>query len=132
MPANIAAPGIKYAPRALNAVFGSDGSREAATRILQLTTRTRQPANIQLMANILKELVKTHPDLARNAYANLNSRLRPTQQGELQRLVGNSLSNPNKQAVALKMVDQIELGPTHTPFVPSEVEGPVRAKPRTS
>ncbi len=95
MTAHIAAPGIRHAPRAHNAVLGSDGSREAATRILQLTTRTRQPANIQMMANILKELVKTHPDLARNAYANLNSRLRPTQQGELQRLVGNSLANPN-------------------------------------
>jgi hypothetical protein len=90
----IASPGVRVAQRTAPAVFGSDGSKAAADRILAHTSHPRQPKNIALMAGILKELVKTHPQLARNAYANLNSKLIPTQQGELQRLVGNSLANP--------------------------------------
>ncbi len=94
MATSVASPGIRIAPRLANAVFGSDGSREAANRILQITTRPKQGVDIPRAAAIFRELAKTHPKLAQNAFADVLSRLRPAQQGELQRLVGKSLVSP--------------------------------------
>jgi hypothetical protein len=101
MSASVAMPGTRMAqsairstPRAANALIGSDGSREAANRIIYHATKAGKATDLQSVAAILNELKKTHPTLAQNAYADILSRLQPTRQGELQRLVGTSLANP--------------------------------------
>jgi hypothetical protein len=101
MSASVAMPGtrmsqsaIRNAQRLANAIAGPDGSREAANVIMQRSTKAGKLADLHRVAAILKELKKAHPKLAQNAYADILSRLKPLRQGELQRLVGNSLANP--------------------------------------
>jgi hypothetical protein len=97
MATSVAMPGVRMSQSAIrNAprLIRSDGSREAANVILQHSAKAGKLADLHSVAAILKELKKNHPKLAQNAYADILSRLKPARQGELQRLVGNSLANP--------------------------------------
>jgi hypothetical protein len=98
MAASVAFPAARVAPKVLNSVFGSDGSRETANRIVARRAQPNKTLDLQGVANDLKALAKTNPRLAQNAYAEILSRLKPVRQGELQRLVGKSLINPSVSA----------------------------------
>ncbi len=91
-------PAVRLAPKAANALFASDGSREAANRIIERHRLPNKTLDLVGVASELKALAKTNPRLAQNTFAEINGRLKPVRQGELQRLVGNGLANPNKQA----------------------------------
>jgi hypothetical protein len=99
MSAPIANPGIRaatrVAPNATNSIFGPDGTRAAANSILRSNSMPRQSADLAGVAATLKALAKTHPQLAKYAYADIISRLSPMRQGELMRLVGKSLLSPS-------------------------------------
>ncbi len=94
MTANIAAPGLRLAPRAVNALFGSDGSREAANVLVAGYRLPNKTLDLSGIALALKAMAKKNPQLAQNTFAEITSRLKPMRQGELIRLVGNSLTSP--------------------------------------
>ena len=102
MTAFIANPAIrlapKLAPKVANSAFGSDGSKAAANRIVAKRGMANKMLDLAGVATDLKALAKTHPRLAQNTYAEILSRLKPLRQGELQRLVGKSLTSPAANA----------------------------------
>jgi hypothetical protein len=66
----------------------------SAKQIIQQNSMPRKPIDLDGVAQDLKAMAKTNPKHAYYVYADVLSRIRPAQQGELQRLIGKAIKDP--------------------------------------